>query len=623
MATTTSVTERDMSMLAPGYSRSADFNTEFLEYVPDNRKSYYSPGDTITIAPFRNVTKAQLCDPERTFLAFDVFMRYNKGSGGPSTIDPTTPFRNLDIDQLNIPRWGAPFLSQVSCDLLTNGGADITACPPSCSADEWQMYYTSRLLAAGVQASGDTGPAREKTLSLPGKHKLAGGYSAYERAFCVSGQVQTAVYDTDKTDIDFVGGLLPYAVPMSALCTLFNQSSCLLPIGMISSGGDVMRLSFTIPELEDIVGTSKLPATTVSSMEFRLYNPRVVSTVIRVNTPKYLSYLGSLYNGELSHGGGTPLPLVVGHKQFIYAKSTILGKGSKLFNSMSPFNLTFSNVRHPSVEAIVLRFFYRKNSSVQFLKTQRERVGAMALGGNEPNIVFTDLQARINDLVIPLQSISDTIDLQVSTATAEDGDSARTVKTASRGGVGSSVYYDLARRGFALYESDAASTSGASLADVVSSSSVTSFGETQVVSSITAVGPAYRTSVAAPLVGRSTGSLTSWFAPPGTAGAPNKNFASPISTVVIPLASLPRTTDDPEFRTDRGWDLRAISHFGVSASIAEIDYTATDVTKGRVFYPPLYDVECQGFLVCNGAARFSSSSTDPSYIFTAARNADM
>lgn len=613
-----SVAERYLSYAVPPVISSSEFTTEFIEYVPSGSKRDYTSGDAFTIS-LANLNKAQYLLPDSCSLTFDVF-----ATAVPNTVNPSIAGTYQTLDKVPRPLFGCPYFE--SCTVSVPGSADFNASPSS--AEQTAAYwYSTRLLASSVTAQNPHD--RGTTFRLPGRYNMAGGKSGLERAEALTGGGLFLQSDgATPLPLGVRGNALSYSIPLSAFCTLFCKSSSLIPIGMLSSGGEALVFNFTVSrDIAAVLGFDPAqPDNTYGSpfktFAYKILNPRIVCSVVRVQNPVTVSQLSSLYDARVKMALPAPggksveiaVPMVIAHKRFLWARSVIPSYPASPLNSSQPLAITFSGVNEPSVSAIVLRFRWRPTTTQASLL--RRSTSGVYLGSDEPPIVLRDLQVRLNDQLIPLRGIADegvsTIPVRSNTGTAldpiTDAPNGLTLIARTSSGLASQLW-ELGRHGLGLYMED---DHCSSLADVVYDKDI-SFAQVPIVSG-------------AAIMPRSSGqsgytSMTEKD-PFHCVGA----FKSPIGLFVIPLTSFPQLVGDySNAHTLRSWDLRSVSSFTVSGTVQVVsngddNWQPNAVTpnerRNSFVCAPREDVIVDGALVCDGALRLAAGSSDSRFQYS-------
>jgi hypothetical protein len=242
--------------------------------------------------------------------------------------------------------------------------------------------------------------------------------------------------------------------------------------------------------------------------------------------------------------------MVVAHKRFVWARTVIPANTANVLYSSSSLGLTFSGVNEPSVSAIVLRFRYRPGAAGIPDSAQAASSAIRYLGGEEPDIVIRDLQARINDQLIPLKGLTDEgatdtpvykLDGTAHALVPNDAANGPTLIAQTADAVASTLF-DLGRPGLGMWMEDDHSSS---LSDVV-------FDRTSCFGS-------YAQDTTGTLAMRTVGDAASNILD-GAATKPVTCRKSPMAIFVIPLVSLPQLVGDyANSHTLRSWDLRSVS----------------------------------------------------------------
>lgn len=625
-----SISERYLSYAVPPVISSSEFTTEFITYQPSGSQRDFAQGDSFTIS-LANLNKAQYLLPDSCTLAFDITVSAQAGTTPPTVVASG----NYDVgvmhtvDTVPRPYFGCPFFDSATC--AVPGSASFDALPSS-AEETAQYWYSTRLLASSVPAEGSLD--RGATFRLPGRYNYAGGKSGYERAACISGGRKVMGSDgaTPVADpISLRGGSLSYAIPLSAFCTLFSKSSSLIPVGMLSSGGEALVFQFTVArDVASVLGIAPNTAG-FGAISFKILNPRILASVVRVQNPVTVAQLSALYDARVKAllPGPTPdapptsisMPMVVAHKRFVWARTVIPANTANVLYSSSTLGLTFSGVNEPSVSAIVLRFRYRPGAPGIPDGAAARSSAIRYLGGEEPDIVIRDLQARINDQLIPLKGLTDEgasdtpvykIDGVAHTLVPNDAANGPTLIAQTADAVASSLF-DLGRPGLGMWMED---DHAMSLSDVV-------FDRTSCFGS-------YAQATTDTLTMRSPGLATTNLLD-GASTKPVTCRKSPMALFIIPLVSLPQLVGDyANSHTLRSWDLRSVSTFSVTASVqVKVDAAnggpGAGVTTGAqinsYITAPLADVICDGALVCDGMLRLAAGSSDSRYVYTSVANA--
>lgn len=625
-----SIAERYLSYTVPPVISSSEFTTEYIEYAPSGSKRDFIAGDAFTIS-LANLNKAQYLLPDSCSLTFDVVV---STTAAPAQVcEFNGVYQTLD----RVPRilWGCPFFE--STTVSVPGSADFNASPSS--AEQTAAYwYSTRLLASSTTAQHPHD--RGGTFRLGGRYNMAGGKSGFERAEAITGAGLFKDGGGVNKPLGVRGNALSYSVPLSAFCTLFCKSSSLIPIGMLSSGGEALVFNFTVSrDAAAVLGfdTTSLSTELKSAFNnnpiFTILNPRIVCSVVRVQNPVTVAQLSSLYDARVKMAlpapeGAKPVemtvPMVIAHKRFLWARTLIPAVPTPVLNASSPLALTFSGVNEPSVSAIVLRFRYRPQGSLA--SRLRRSTSSVYLGSDEPPIVIRDLQVRLNDQLIPLRGISDQ---GVSTVAVTDAAGGTILPGNANGnylvartssGVASQLF-ELGRHGLGLYMEDDHCTS---LSDVVFDKDI-SFASVVLTSTpLPDPLPAglYEGSIVTKGTSAGNGSMTEM--------SPNSvvsSYKSPIGLFVIPLTSFPQLVGDfSNAHTWRSWDLRSVSSFSVTGSVQVVDTgiptrepgigVPPGLTRGSFVSAPAEDVIVDGALVCDGALRLAAGSSDSRYQYS-------
>lgn len=592
--------EKMLSFYQPPVISSSEMTTEILEFYPQTSQRVFTSNDVINIS-IGNLNKAQFILAESTALCFDVLV---STTAAPTASASFRPQITTSCDDVPRPAWGCPYFS--NSEVQVPGSASFS-CYPSSSNGAGPYFYSSRLLASSCSSSGASD--RGCTFALPGRYGLAGGKSGLERVQSVCGPVRVSA---GGTVVERRGQSISYAIPMSAFCTLFSKSTSLICGGMLSSGGEAISMSLTVANLEDICGAgvwsqSNDPAVTgYDSVSVKLINVRVVASIVRLQNPRLVSQLSSLYDGRvkleipLPTGGvqSIAVPMVIKHQSFIHASAIIPATPTPSVNSTSAFSLTFSGVNHPAVSGILIRARLRPNNGSADSKLRRS-LSTLYLGADEPRCLITRLMANLNDINLPLNGISDIgatgIPVYSNSGVPVAGAS---VVTASSSGM-SSILFDLARGPLGLYMEESHQQS---LTDVVFDKAVVRK------SNLLVTGANVYPTVA------DYGSYTE-------AEVAHNSDKYPIAMWLIPLTTLPAQVGDfSDAGTIRAFDLRSISSFSVTGNMSVIS-SANDETRSAQFFAPSEDVVLDGTLICHNALRIASGSSDSRYIFSMVANA--
>ena len=615
-----SIAEKYLGYSSPPVVSSSEFTTEFIEYQPSGSVKDFSQGDSFTIS-LANLNKAQFLIPDSCFLTFDITVT------APAGVVGQTPSNDEDIgimhtvDTVPRPAFGLPYFDSATCSVPGSSNFDAL---PSSAEETAQYWYSTRLLASSCAAEGDPRD-RGAAFRLGGRYNFAGAKSGLERAGCITGGRR--ILNTDGTNNataqSIRGNSITYAIPLSAFCTLFCKSSALVPCGYLSSGGESLVFQYTVAR--DIASVLGVASGTQGwgDISFNMSNPRILASIVRVQNPVTTSQLSALYDARVkavlpAQGGGAPIsismPMVLAHKRFVYARSLIprtVG-GTDLINSSSAFGLTFSGVNEPSVSAIVLRFRYKPNGITTADAAVRKAAASRYLGAEEPDLVLKDLQARINDQLVPLRGLSDegTSKIPVlptagtGTPAAADG---KTLVVQSSGGIGSAMW-DLGRQGLGLFMED---DHAQSLSDVVFDKDSTVGVNAQITGT---KGISMRVDQNKP------SSLSA-----GSGDRAYTCLKTPMAIVVIPLNTMPQMVGDyANSHTLRSWDLRSVSSFSVTGSVQVKENAVSAQSGERVnswVGPSSSDIICDAALVCDGMLRLAAGSSDSRYIYTAVSNA--
>lgn len=609
-----SIAERYLAFATPPIISSSEFVTEFISYQPSGSVKDFSQGDSFTIS-LANLSKAQFAVPDSCFLTFDITVSAAAGSAG------NVPSSNTDVgvmhtlDTVPRPAFGLPFLDAASCSVP--GSANFDALPSS-AEETAQYWYSTRLLASSAQAEGTLD--RAATFKLAGRYNFAGAKSGYERAGCISGarRIRDSAGVELPTPVSIRGNSITYAIPLSAFCTLFCKASALIPIGYLSSGGEALVFQYTVAR--DIASVLGVAAGTQGwgDITFRMSNPRILATIVRVQNPVTVSQISALYDARIkavlppASPGAQPVsisvPMVVAHKRFLWSRTVVPKVTTPSYGSSSNLGLTFSGCNEPSVSAIILRFRYRPGGITTPDAAARKACALRYLGGEEPDIVLRDLQARINDQLVPLQGLSDegvsTVPAyKVDGTTPNASADGSTVVVQSSGGTAAAMW-DLGRHGLGLFlEEDHAQ----SLSDVV-------FDHTSAKG--TGAQIAGTNGVMGRIVENSSYSLVE-----GSGTKPLTCQKTPMSIVIIPLTTMPQLVGDfSNAHTLRSWDLRSVSSFSVTATVQvkKNIVSAQDPNQVNTFLSsPESDIICDGALVCDGMLRLAAGSSDSRYVFSA------
>jgi hypothetical protein len=413
------------------------------------------------------------------------------------------------------------------------------------------------------------------------------------------------------------------AYPLASYCSLFSKASALIPIGYLSSGGEALVCQFTVArDVSTVLGVAS-GTQGWGDISFNIYNPRILCSVVRVQNPTTVSQISALYDGRVkatlppASEGAPPvsisMPMVVAHKRFLWARSLIPKVVAPSINTSSAFGLTFSGVNEPSCSAIVLRFRYRPGDTSTHNYEARKAAAIRYLGGMEPDLVIRDLQARINDQLVPLKGITDEGISSVpaykldGSGPVTDAATGKTIVAQSSGGVGAALW-DLGRQGLSLFMEESHSQS---LSDVVFDHS-SAVGTNAQVAGNAGTAMKYIANIPVSLAeGAGQRSLTC--------------MKNPMALFVIPLTTMPSLVGDfSAAHVARSWDLRSVSSFSITGSVqvkknvitaADLDLVNTYVSS------PESDIICDGALVCDGMLRLAAGSSDSRYIYTAVANA--
>lgn len=624
-----SISERYLSYAVPPVISSSEFTTEFITYQPSGSQRDFSQGDSFTIS-LANLNKAQYLLPDSCTLAFDVTVGATASNTGPAGVGLAEDIGVMHtVDTVPRPYFGCPFFDSATC--AVPGSASFDALPSS-AEETAQYFYSTRLLASSV--SGEGSFDRGATFRLSGRYNFAGGKSGYERAACITGSRKTFAADnTTALTRSLRGGSLSYAVPLSAFCTLFSKSSSLIPVGMLSSGGEALVFQFTVArDIASVLGS--LVGTGFATASFKILNPRILASVVRVQNPVTVAQLSALYDARVKAllPGPTPespptsisMPMVVSHKRFVFARTVIpQSSASSTLYSSSTMGLTFSGVNEPSVSAIVLRFRYRPGASGVPDGAAARQAAIRYLGGEEPDIVVRDLQARINDQLIPLRGLSDegASDTPVFKAdgTAADPANGPTLVAQTAASIASTLF-DLGRPGLGMWMED---DHGSSLSDVVFDRSSVFGKYNQVASQGGTANGGFNVTM------RNAGDAVTTNLIDGAGSKPVTCRKTPMALFIIPLVSLPQLVGDyANAHTLRSWDLRSVSTFSVTATIQVKVDSANGIAGAQTgeqvnsfIGAPSADIICDGALVCDGMLRLAAGSSDSRYVYTAVANA--
>lgn len=627
-----STAERYLSFARPPVISSSEFTTEFIEYTPANSQRDFTSGDSFIIA-LSNTNKAQYLIPDHCHLTFDVVVSTAVRTAADALSVPSERGQFANYDVVPRPYWGCPYFEGVRVSVP--GSADFNALP-SDAQQTAAYFYSTRLLASSC--TGEGSHDKGTTFRLPGRYNMAGGKSGIERATAITGTMRYKAVSDDSAQIVGVrGNSISMAIPLSAYCSLFSKTSSLIPVGMLSSGGDALSFSFTVARdvtsvLGTYIGGEAASNSGFAGATFTILNPRITCSVVRVQNPVTVAQLSSLYDGRVQMTVPSPagppkqitVPMVLAHKGYFHSSARIPKTDAPVINSSTPFSLTFSGVNQPSVSAVVLRFRYAPTSAATSLA--RRQCSSVFLGADEPTVVISDLQLRLNDQLIPLRGISDegvsTVPVLLGNGTgaapaAQAAADGSTIVVRSSSGIAANLF-ELGRTGLGLYMEDDHS---ASLADVVYDKDI-SFRQFTKASLDGAAG----TSTTGVLQTRVVGARTYVEADPYNACRSNK---SPISLFIIPLVSLPALVGDySNAHTLRSYDLRSVSTFSVTGSIQVVDNgaaggVALDPTsrRGTFVSSPSEPIICDGTLVTDQALRLAAGSSDTRYVYTMVANA--
>jgi len=304
--------------------------------------------------------------------------------------------------------------------------------------------------------------------------------------------------------------------------------------------------------------------------------------------------------------------MVIAHKRFIWARSLIPKVVGAPQNTSSSMALTFSGVNEPSVSAILLRFRYRPNGITSANAAVLKACASKYLGAEEPDLVIRDLQARINDQLIPLKGLSDE-GVSSITAYAADGTTpnldanGKTIIAQTAQGIAAGLF-DLGRSGLGLFMEESHQQS---LSDVVFDREATLGVGAQVAGT---AGTTMR------IVADNASSLSE--------AAGDRSYTclkNPMCIVVIPLTTMPQLVGDySNSHTLRSWDLRSVSSFSITGSVQVKQNSVTNdnvLNVNTYVSAPTSDIIVDGALICDGMLRLAAGSSDTRYIYTAVSNA--
>lgn len=418
--------EKVLSYFEPRNYFSRDYVCVEVTYQPTQSGQFWSAGTRFTIS-IQSPSQNEFCDTNRIFfqmnfisVVFPPAAVWNNPAP-PGNAD-ATPCGNTNACESALfaatavdaavcypgtPKWGFPFFSSVN--VVIPGLALQSFCVAN-KDSQWMM--ATRLLCSAGTGYYDPQIGRVD-FGISGMAELAGARRVSSRMAAVySTGVMTdrnpnstvIAAPTDGTHgqwwkanygarpVNTRGHPIAYQIPVAAFCYLFNQTSCLMPFGFMTTASDSCNFNFECAPTRDVVVYLAGERTDcVGPQYYYVINPQISMTKIQINNALILAAVENLFRGTASipivPGIEIPLNMTLKMIDYLQASTYIAsaaGGGPQSFVLTMPAN-------QPSCRAIIIRpTALACNYTGQTVQSHS--------GGNHGPVAFTgDSQKQIDE----------------------------------------------------------------------------------------------------------------------------------------------------------------------------------------------------------------------------------
>ena len=340
------LSERMFAFAESARYSSSDFSTVEVQEIPVTQGGgrWFGESEQFVIS-LKNLAASEFVDVSSARLEFSMVVIGDEPVGtAPSLLaSEALPFSSTADIALTFPGAVLPGLPFESVSVKVPGLALGSYLQ---SDSESQHLVAKRLMCSGYAAdvSREQGPAGYHVL---GKPALAGCNDAATRALPVWARAIITDRRSQGATGTFVeqslsGSVAHFSCPLSLFSTLFDSPSAFLPLSLLSSGGDLLNMTFKCAPASSAVNQMSVDRPDLAPVfKYYVIDPRISYSKVSVLNPSIMESILSLYNGQakLTISPGVDVSAAMVYKTFNISASTsvdVIGAQGNLLIFRSP-----------------------------------------------------------------------------------------------------------------------------------------------------------------------------------------------------------------------------------------------------------------------------------------------